>query len=233
MSGRPVELDESLRTRVIYACIVGSRAYGLERETSDTDRRGCYAAPLERLWSLESPPPEQLENAATQECYWELGKFLRLGLKGNPNVLECLYTPLVERATPIAQEMLGMRQAFLSKRCFQTYGGYAEDQFRKMRQSLGVKEAPNWKHAMHLVRLLLAGIHVLTKGEVAVCMREHRELLLAIKDGERSWDEIVALHTALSQQLREAFETTDLPDEPDLPQVNAFYARARMQEVKA
>ena len=54
--------------------------------------------------------PEQLENDETQEAYWELQKFLTLALKANPNVLECLYTPLVEHATPLAQELLDMRR---------------------------------------------------------------------------------------------------------------------------
>lgn len=42
-------------------------------------------------------------------------KFIVLALKANPNILECLYTPLVEQVTPIAQELLDMRNIFLSK----------------------------------------------------------------------------------------------------------------------
>ena len=53
--------------------------------------------------------PEQLENEATQEAYWEIQKFIVLALKANPNVLECLYTPLVEMKTPLADELLQMR----------------------------------------------------------------------------------------------------------------------------
>jgi hypothetical protein len=41
-------LDEfDLMDRVIYRCIVGSRAYGLDDEESDTDRRGIYLPPAE------------------------------------------------------------------------------------------------------------------------------------------------------------------------------------------
>src|SRR5207302_1980151 len=76
--------------------------------------------------------PEQLEAPERQECYWELAKFLTLALKANPNVLECLYTPLVEHADPIARELLGLRGAFLSKLVYQTYNGYALSQFRKL-----------------------------------------------------------------------------------------------------
>src|SRR5487761_1207931 len=56
--------------------------------------------------------PEQLENEETQEAYWELQKFLVMALKANPNVLECLYSPLVETATPLAKELLAIIRHF-------------------------------------------------------------------------------------------------------------------------
>jgi hypothetical protein len=47
---------------VIYRCVVGSRAYGLEEPGSDVDRRGIYVPPAERHWSLYGVP-DQLERA--------------------------------------------------------------------------------------------------------------------------------------------------------------------------
>ncbi|MGH9798758.1 MAG: DNA polymerase beta superfamily protein, partial [Blastocatellia bacterium] len=82
--------DLNLYDFVIYRCVVGSRAFGLDTEDSDADRRGIYLPPAELHWSLYGVP-EQLENDATQECYWELQKFLILALKANPNILECLW----------------------------------------------------------------------------------------------------------------------------------------------
>src|SRR5690606_21577327 len=108
------EVQEDLFDRVILRCVVGSRAYGLEDEASDTDYRGIYLPPAERHWSLYGVP-DQIERPATQEQYWELQRFLVLALKANPTVLECLYTPLVEHATPLAQELRAMRDAFLSR----------------------------------------------------------------------------------------------------------------------
>src|SRR5206468_11910608 len=72
---------------VIYRCVVGSRAYGLNTETSDTDERGVYVAPADLQWSLFGAP-EQFEDNAAQSCYWELQKFLVMALKANPNILE-------------------------------------------------------------------------------------------------------------------------------------------------
>ncbi|RPI58505.1 MAG: hypothetical protein EHM48_10080 [Planctomycetaceae bacterium] len=75
-----------LHEYVIYRCIVGSRAYGLDHAGSDTDRRGVYLPPADMQWSLFGVP-EQLENQETDECYWELAKFLTLALTDETPVL--------------------------------------------------------------------------------------------------------------------------------------------------
>lgn len=149
LSRLPSPLTErGLRERVIYQAVIGSRAYGLETEDSDTDRRGIYQAPTDLVLSLYDPPP-QLENDEAQECYWELKKFLVLALKANPNVLEVLYSPIVEVAEPAAKALLAIRSAFISQLVYQTYNGYVISQFKKMLRSKDVKNKPNWKHAMH------------------------------------------------------------------------------------
>ncbi|HEY8460529.1 MAG TPA: nucleotidyltransferase domain-containing protein [Blastocatellia bacterium] len=211
---------------VIYRCVVGSRAFGLAEDDSDTDRRGVYLPPADLQWSLYGAP-EQLENDATQECYWELRKFLILALKANPNILECLYSPLIETATPIAQELLAMREIFLSKLAYQTYNGYVLSQFKKIEQDLRSTGAIKWKHAMHLIRLLMSGVTVLKEGFVPVNVAESRDQLLAIKRGEMEWAEVNKLRLDLHKRFDEAFANTKLPDRPDYERANAFLIRAR------
>lgn len=223
-AGAADELD--LTEGVIFRCIVGSRAYGLEQAASDVDRRGIYLPPAELHWSLAGVP-EQLDLAATEECYWELQKFLALALKANPNVLECLYTPLVEYADPLAEELLAGRNRFLSKLVYQTYNGYVLSQFKKLRARLDTDREIKWKHAMHLIRLLLAGTVVLREGVVPVRVDEHRDRLLAIRRGELSWAEIDAWRLELHREFDAAFAATRLPDRPDYGWANALLIRAR------
>jgi predicted nucleotidyltransferase len=211
---------------VIYRCVVGSRAFGLAGDDSDTDSRGVYLPPADLQWSLFGAP-EQLENDATQECYWELRKFLILALKANPNILECLYTPLIETATPIALELLAMREVFLSKLVYQTYNGYVLSQFKKLEQDLRSTGSIKWKHAMHLIRLLMSGVTVLKEGFVPVNVAEHRDRLLAIKRGEMEWGEMNNLRLDLHKRFDEAFANTKLPDRPDYERANAFLLKAR------
>ncbi len=212
--------------RVIYRCVVGSRAFGLATEESDTDRRGIYLPPADLDWSLYGVP-EQLENDATEECYWELQKFLVMALKGNPNILECLYTPLVEHATPLAQQLLDMRDAFLSRLVYQTYNGYVMSQFKRMQADLRNQGKVKPKHVMHLIRLLLSGIHVLREGFVPVDVGEHRERLFAIKKEEMPWDDIEAWRKDLHKEFDQALEETNLPERPDYERANEFLVRAR------
>ncbi|MBL8151734.1 MAG: nucleotidyltransferase domain-containing protein, partial [Blastocatellia bacterium] len=211
---------------VIYRCVVGSRAYGLESSESDTDRRGIYLPPAEMEWSLYGLP-EQLESKETEECYWELKKFIILALKANPNVLECLYTPLVETWTELAQELLQMRAIFLSKLVYQTYNGYVISQFKKLEQDVRSQGSIKWKHAMHLIRLLLSGVTVLKEGFVPVSVSRYKEQLLAIKHGELDWEDVNRWRLSLHKDFDQAFSNTKLPERPDYEKANQFLIKAR------
>jgi uncharacterized protein len=223
----PME-EYRLDQHVIYRCVIGSRAYGLEHDASDTDRRGIYLAPARLHWSLYGLP-EQLENDATQECYWELEKYLRLALKGNPNVLETMYSPIVEHVDALAQRVLDVRRSFLSKLIFQTFNGYAMSQFRKIEQDLRSTGQVKWKHAMHLVRLLRLGIEALRDHALQLNVGVHRDELLAIKRGERSWDKVQALRLGLHREFEVAYEATTLPDRPDYAMANELLIDARRE----
>jgi uncharacterized protein len=209
---------------VVYRCVVGSRAYGLDHEASDVDLRGIYLPPATLHWSLFGIP-EQLERG--EEAYWEMQKFIVLALKANPNILECLYTPLVEHVAPIAQELLDMRGIFLSKLIYQTYNGYVMSQFRKLQKDFEHYGEMRPKHAMHLIRLLLSGITALHEGVIPVRVEAHRAQLLAIRHGESDWDAINTWRLALHAEFDAAYRTTALPERPDYEVANDYLVRAR------
>jgi predicted nucleotidyltransferase len=150
-----------------------------------------------------------------------------MALKGNPNVLECLYTPLVEHATPLAEELLAMRSAFLSRLVYQTYNGYVMSQFKRMQADLRNQGKVKPKHVMHLIRLLLSGVHVLREELVPVDVGGHRDRLLAIKNGEMPWDDIENWRKELHRDFDRALEETSLPERPDYERANEFLVKAR------
>src|SRR6266496_1497191 len=217
-----------LESFIIYRCVVGSRAYGLDNDESDTDRRGIYLAPAELQWSLFGAP-EQFEDNATQSCYWELQKFLSMALKANPNILECLYSPLVEKVTPLGEELVAARKGFLSQMIFQTFNGYAMSQFKKIEQDIRNHGDVRWKHAMHLLRLLLTGAATLRQARVPVRVEAHRDRLLAVKCGELPWAEVDAWRKELHRDFERALAETKLPERPDYEAANRFLIKARRE----
>ena len=229
-AGLPPE-DFDLESLVIYRCVVGSRAYGLDHDESDTDRRGIYLAPADLQWSLFGAP-EQFEDNATQSCYWELQKFLTMALKANPNILECLYSPMVEKVTPLGEELLALRQQFLSQMIFQTFNGYAMSQFKKIEQDIRNHGEVRWKHAMHLLRLLLTGAATLRDARVPVRVEAHRDRLLAVKRGEMPWAEVDAWRKELHRDFERALAETKLPERPDYEAANCFLIKARREMAK-
>ena len=216
---------------VIYRCVVGSRAFGLDDENSDKDLRGIYLPPADIYWSMFGVP-EQLENKETEECYWELRKFLILALKANPNILECLFTPLVEYASDLAEELLSMRKIFLSKLVYQTYNGYVMSQFKKLEQDLRSSGEIRWKHAMHLIRLLLQGIEILREENLIVRVAKNRERLLSLKCAELDWREVNEWRLSLHKDFEKAFIETHLPERPDYEKANAFLIKARKSMIR-
>lgn len=120
-----------------------------------------------------------------------------------------------------------MRSMFLSRLVYQTYNGYVMSQFKKMQADIRNQGQVKWKHVMHLVRLLISGIHVLRDGFVPVRVDEHREQLLALKNGDMPWQETEKWRLALHTEFDRALAQTKLPERPDYERANTFLIKAR------
>ncbi|GLV86268.1 nucleotidyltransferase [Streptomyces lavendulae subsp. lavendulae] len=215
-----------VRDHTIYACVMGSRAFGLATRASDTDRRGVFLAPTPLFWRFEKPPTH-VEGPREEEFSWELERFCELALRANPNILECLHSPLVERLTPAGEELLSLRGAFLSRRAHTSFSRYAVSQHGKLLADVRLHGAPRWKHAMHLLRLLISCRDLLRTGRLTIDAGPDREGLLAVRRGERTWEEVDAWMTRLTEETDAALTMTPLPAEPDLPRVADYLRRTR------
>ncbi|MGY0022963.1 nucleotidyltransferase domain-containing protein [Streptomyces sp. cg35] len=220
---RPHDL---VRDHTVYSCVMGSRAFGLATDASDTDRRGVYLAPTPLYWRFEKPPTH-VEGPAQEQFSWELERFCELALRANPNILECLHSPLVEQVTDTGRELLALRGAFLSRRAHETFARYAAGQRRKLEADVRTHGAPRWKHAMHLLRLLMSCRDLLRTGELTIDVGDQREALLAVKRGEVAWPEVEARMERLAAEAEKAAARTPLPLEPDRARVEDFLIRTR------
>ncbi|MEU5086949.1 nucleotidyltransferase domain-containing protein [Streptomyces sp. NPDC021356] len=218
--------EDLVRDHTIYACVTGSRAFGLATESSDTDRRGVFVAPAP-LFRRFAKPPTHVEGPGPEQFGWELERFCELALRGNPNILECLHSPLVEHADATGRELLALREAFLSRRVHAAFTGYALAQRRRLDADVRTHGAPRWKHAMHLPRLLISARDLLRTGRLTVEVGDARARLLAVRRGEVPWPEVESWMTRLAARTDEAAAHSPLPEEPDLRRVEDFLYRVR------
>lgn len=118
---------------LLYKAIVGSKAYGLDLPTSDTDIRGIFLLPNE--YRLGFGYKEQVNDDKNDIVYYELNRFVALLTNNNPNIIENLFTPpdkilfMDDRIAPLYDN----REKFLTKKIKYTFGGYAVSQIKKAR----------------------------------------------------------------------------------------------------
>ncbi|WP_407269890.1 DNA polymerase beta superfamily protein [Radiobacillus sp. PE A8.2] len=79
------------------------------------------------------------------------------------------------------------------------------------------------KHAMHLVRLLIMGIEVLKTGKMTVHHTKDKELLLAIRNGAYTWDQLFEMVEELFLELDHAKQVSELPAKTDKEKINKLY----------
>lgn len=218
--------DELIRDHTIYSCVMGSRAFGLATESSDTDLRGVFVAPTPLHWRFEKPPTH-IDGPDDEQFSWELERFCVLALRANPNILECLHSPLVERIDDTGRELLALREAFLSRAVHQTFVGYSLGQLKKVEADVRQHGAPRWKHAQHLLRLLLSCRDLLRTGELVLDVGDERSRLLAIRNGEHSWPKVESWVASAADEVDAAALRSPLPAEPDLARVEDFLVRVR------
>lgn len=197
---------------VALLALVGSRAYGTARPTSDVDLRGVYTAPSRDLLAGR-PYADQHQLEQPDVTVYELGKFIRLATAANPNILEVLHAPAVH-TTQAGRLLTGHRSLFCTAAAHAAYRGFAVSQIRKFHTLTvrpGTDPARRHKHVLHALRLCDAGVHLARTGTVQVAHPDpdllghlaRRRDLLVDRD----------LHRALDR-LDDAFASTDLPAGP-------------------
>lgn len=121
--------------RLLYEYIRGSHLYGLNNEFSDVDTSGVYCCTSDELYGITGYKP-QVSDSRHDNTWFEIGELMRLLLKSNPTVLESLFVPadkVIGSVHPLMQLIIGNRDKFVSKQCFNPFFGYAKSQIEKAR----------------------------------------------------------------------------------------------------
>jgi len=136
---RRAEAERLLSPCVVLETTVGSRAWGLAEEGSDTDLRGIFAYPFGFTSGLVSPP-EDVVSEDGSATYWNAKKALMQALRADPNTLEMLFLPNARATDPIGEWILRERDAFVSQEIHGTFGRYALGQLRRLAQGMRLHE---------------------------------------------------------------------------------------------
>lgn len=191
--------------KIILEAIVGSHAYGLATPDSDIDKMGIFVEPTEKILSLHKPKDTRV-SVDPDITLHEVEKFMKLACKANPTVLELLFLDEYETLTEEGKLLIDNRNAFLSKRIKDSYGGYAVSQARKLEKRAftdkeldkPLKEVTRgfsartsnraFKHARHCFRLLEQGTQLLKTGTLDIKVHNKEELMTL---GDMTVNEVV------------------------------------------
>lgn len=150
--------NEHLRNRIIFLTLGGSYAYGTNVETSDVDVRGCALNSQTDLLGLSAF--EQVVNSETDTTVYSFNKLVSLLLNCNPNTIEMLgckpehYFML----TDVGREMIENRKLFLSRRAVHSFGGYANQQLRRLENALARDRLSQERKEEHILKSMQSAV---------------------------------------------------------------------------
>jgi uncharacterized protein len=167
--------------------------------------------------------------------HYELQHFVNLLIKSNPNVLSLLWLEpnLYLKNTIYGQQLLENRNLFVSKGAYEAFTGYAYSQLKRMthfkcegymgekRKGLVEKYGYDCKNAAHCIRLLKMGMEYLSTGELKVS-RPDAPLLLEIKTGQWTLEQVQKEAERLFKLADEAFIRSTIPTRPDVDRIEGI-----------
>lgn len=146
--------ERRLENNIMLLTFGGSHSYGTNGPSSDIDIRGITAPLKEDILGINFAKQEydknnknlifgpngfeQYNDAATDTIIYSLDKILKLLYKCNPNTIEILGCKKDHYAkiSPAGQLLLDNRKLFLSKMAFNSFSGYARQQFYRLKNAL-------------------------------------------------------------------------------------------------
>jgi predicted nucleotidyltransferase len=128
---------------ILFEAITGSQAHGTSTPESDVDKAFVYILPQEYLYGLDFEYKEQIRVHADYTGF-EIRRFLELAHSNNPTILELFYSPedCIITMHPTYQYALDIRDQILTKRCRDSFAGYAKKQISKAK---GLDKMQNWE----------------------------------------------------------------------------------------
>ena len=219
--------------RPLFATLCGDRLFGLDEPDSPIEMRGAFVLSMREVLGLGQPR----ESIAIE--YWvahDVRKFCTLMTKRNGYVLEQLYSPLTVHSPKWHQELMHLGKGCMTSTLYYHYRGFFHNQ-RKLLAQPGATV----KNLLHVYRIVLTGIKLLTTQTVECNVRtlgreydvprltqllERKSAPLRTGEAETHNRQL----DALEQALDAAHEDCTLPEEPTtVHELSEFVYRVRLE----
>ncbi len=196
-------------------------------------------APFEQFIYRSAAEREGRHDAPSQAgdldlTIYSLRKWIRLALKGNPTVLILLWAPYL-RADARGHQLRELAPHIISKQAGKAFLGYLQAQRQRLlgergngghgapRSALTARYGFDTKFAMHMCRLGVQGVELLTTGKLSFPMEDpDRTNLLAMRNGEIPLNDCLTLAGSLEAELKDLLTSSHLPDEPNIEPVEKW-----------
>lgn len=166
----------------------GSIAYGTNTEKSDVDLRGFAIDPVSQLVGLTNNF-EQVVETETDTTIYSLTKMIQLLINCNPNIIEILGLKPEHYiyVNKYGQAVLDNKNAFLSKKTIDTFGGYANQQFNRMQHALlgngqlNDKKLEMLKHSLECAISAFDAKHKNEKLDLSILILDEQQYIDRVK----------------------------------------------------
>ena len=228
---------------VIHLFVGGSQLHGAKvTGYDDLDIYGAYIEPPEYILGLKSlehfvwtSSAEGAKNTAEDVdlTLYSLHRWGELISKGNPSILHFLFaTGEIEHCTWL--NIVKHRDRFVTKKSARQYLAFANSQRMRLtgekgtgrhgqRTDLIEKYGYDVKFAMHYIRLLHECLELLQQHRLTLPLPQ-KDLLIQIRIGQITQNEVFAMGEALNAECNELLERSDLPESIDLDFASSLIA---------
>jgi hypothetical protein len=222
--------------RVVAAGVGGSRSHGLNHADSDWDVWAVYQAPAVEFLGLWRPKEtKDFKVEWGDVASHELGKWVALAAKGNPTVVERLFsdTWLPDYTTPVGESLREQRDMFVTANLLRQYAGYIGGQ-----KDTVLKVEPGsrkWRRAAkHTLRLSFCVINLVRHRRMTVRLEPQvaDELMGILDDTHENVTAAVVEWEAVAQnEITSALEhRKNLWPDTNMNQVNAWLVATRVSD---